>query len=84
MKLLHDNILIQPDRPPETSESGLILTSNALKELPPFGRVMGVPDHIHDIKVDDRVIYSVYAGMEVGDDTVLVPYSAVMGVVDAN
>jgi co-chaperonin GroES (HSP10) len=84
MKLLHDNVLIQPDKAPETSPSGIILTSNALKELPPFGRVMAVGSKITDIKVDDRVIYSAYAGMEVGEDTVIVPYAAVMGVVDAN
>lgn len=84
MKLLHDNILIQPERPPEKTDSGILLTSNALKELPPFGRVMGVPASITDIKVDDRVVYAVYAGVEVDEDTVLVPYEAVLGVVDAD
>lgn len=80
MKLLHGLVQIKPELPPEKTESGILLVSNSLKELPPIGEVVGVAKEITDIKVGDRVVYSVYAGVELDEETVLVPYKSVMAV----
>lgn len=82
MKLLHDLVQIKPDKPPEKTESGILLVSNALKELPPTGEITGVSNNIADIKVGDRVIYAVYMGLEIDDETVLVPYKGVMAILN--
>ena len=83
MKLLHNQVLLQPDKPAMQTLTGIYLSSgNNIKELPPFGRVMAVAKGITDIAVDDRVVFSPYAGLEVDEDTVLVPYDAIMGIVE--
>ena len=84
MKLLHDNVLIQPQKNPEKNDNGIYLSANALKELPPFGRVMAIGKDIKDIKVNDRVIYSVYSGMEVDSESVIVPYKGILAVYDGS
>ena len=84
MKLLHDNVLIQPQKNPEKNEDGIYISANQLKELPPFGRVMAIGKDITDIQVNDRVIYSVYSGMEVDAESVIVPYSGILAVYDAS
>lgn len=82
MKPLHTNIVIKPDALAETTASGIYITSNALKELPPLGTVLSVAKGITDIQVGDRVVYAVYAGVELDDESVLVPYENVLGVLD--
>lgn len=65
---LGDRVLIELVEQEETTASGIVLPDSA-KEKPQEGKVVAVgKDAEEDIKVDDRVIYSKYAGTEVEYD----------------
>lgn len=65
---LGDRVLIELVEQEETTASGIVLPDSA-KEKPQEGKVIAVgKDAEDDIKVDDRVIYSKYAGTEVEYD----------------
>lgn len=81
MKLLHNLVSITPEKPEEKTASGIYMTEQ-IKTYPPFGRVMAVADGITEVKVGDRVVFAVYAGLEVAKDTVLVPIKNILAVVD--
>mgnify|MGYP001104030925 CR=1 FL=1 len=62
---LGDRVLIELVEQEETTASGIVLPDSA-KEKPQEGKVVAVGKDAEDeVKVDDRVIYSKYAGTEV-------------------
>ena len=73
---LGERVIVEPLEKEETTSSGIILPDTA-KEKPQEGKVIGVgPGRATDdgkgrvpmeIKVDDRVIYSKFAGTEYKD-----------------
>lgn len=65
IKPLGDRVLIELIEQEATTASGIVLPDSA-KEQPQEGRVVAVGKDAEDeIKVDDRVIYSKFAGTEV-------------------
>ena len=65
---LGDRVLIELVEQEETTDSGIVLPDSA-KEKPQEGKVVAVGKDAEDeVKVDDRVIYSKYAGTEVEYD----------------
>lgn len=77
MKLLHDYLAIEPDKPDEKTESGLYLQKQ-INTYPPYGTVKHVAKNITDIKVGDRVVYKVYASVDLSKDLAIVPYEGVI------
>lgn len=70
IKPLGDRVLIELVEQEATTASGIVLPDSA-KEQPQEGRVVAVGKDAEDeIKVDDRVIYSKFAGTEVEYDGV--------------
>lgn len=77
MKMLHDYVAIEPDRPPEKTAGGLLLAEQ-IKTYPPFGTVRHVGPGISDIKPGDRVCYKVYASVDIEDNLAVIPYDGVI------
>lgn len=70
IKPLGDRVLIELVEEEATTASGIVLPDSA-KEQPQEGRVVALgKDAEEEIKVDDRVIYSKFAGTEVEYDGV--------------
>jgi chaperonin GroES len=76
IKPLEDRILVKPLEPQEVKKGGIIIPDTA-KEKPEEGRVISVgPGKIlengqrktMEVKKDDRVLFSKYAGTEVSID----------------
>lgn len=89
---LFDRVVIKSCEVEETTKSGLILTGNA-KEKPQMAEVIAVgPGGVVDgkdvtmsVNVDDKVIYSKYAGNEVkldGEEYIIVRQSDILAVVE--
>ncbi len=77
LKPLGDRVVIQPQKAEEKTAGGIIIPDSANKEKPVIGTVMAVgpgkraDDGKHiplDVKVNDRVFYSKYAGTELKID----------------
>ena len=49
-------VIIRPDKPEETTESGIILTQ-ALPDIPDRGVVVSVGNNVKELKKDDYVIF---------------------------
>lgn len=64
MKMHHDYVAIKRDALEEKTESGIILVQQ-IKSAPPYGTVKYVADSVTEINPGDRVIYKVYASVEV-------------------
>lgn len=79
MKMLHDYVAIEPDKPEEKTASGLLLAEQ-IKTYPPFGTVKHVGKNITEIKPGDRVIYKVYASVDIKDNLAVIPISGVIAV----
>ena len=81
LKPLADRVVVRPLEREEKTASGIFLPDNA-KEKPQEGEIIAVgPGRVEDgkrveldVKVNDRVIYSKYAGTEikVNDEEVLI------------
>lgn len=68
IKPLGDRVLVELVEQEEKTASGIVLPDSA-KEKPQEGKVVAVGKDVEDeIKVDDRVIYSKYAGTEIKYD----------------
>lgn len=78
MNLLHDYVAIEPEKPAEKTKGGILLAEQ-IKTYPPFGKVLAVATNITEIKPGDRVIYKVYASIDVDENTVVIPISGVIG-----
>lgn len=60
---LGQNVIIERIKEEQKSKSGLILVSaDKHKERNDFGRIVAVADGITDMKIDDCVLFSKYAG----------------------
>lgn len=81
MKMFHDYVAIEPDKPEERTASGLHLAQQ-IKTYPPTGTVRFKAPGVDQVAVGDRVVYKVYASVDVSDDLAVVPFSAVIGVLD--
>lgn len=77
MNLLHDFVAIEPDKPEEKTDSGLLLAKQ-IKTYPPYGTVRHVAKGIPDLKPGDRVIYKVYASVDVKDNLAVIPYDGII------
>jgi co-chaperonin GroES (HSP10) len=77
MKLLHDYVAVEPDKPEEKTSSGLLLQEQ-VKTYPPTGTVRHVASNISDIKAGDRIVYKVYASVDINDGLAIVPLSGVI------
>ena len=56
IKAVGSRLIISPDKPKETTESGIILTE-VLPDIPDRGVVVSVGDKIEELKVGDYVIF---------------------------
>ena len=74
LKPLGDRVVIKPRKPEEKTKGGIYLPDTATKDKPLIGTVMAVGSgKIMDdgarapmeVKVDDEVIFSKYAGTEI-------------------
>ncbi|NLM17859.1 MAG: co-chaperone GroES [Candidatus Riflebacteria bacterium] len=83
LKPLNDRVIIQPKETEEVSKGGIILPETASKERPIEGVVVAVgPGKLNNdgqrislqVKKDDNVVFSKYAGTEVkfGEDSYLI------------
>ena len=92
IKPLADNVVIKATEAEETTKSGIVLTS-AAKEKPQEGVVVAVSEGKYvdgkkvalDVKVDDKVIFSKYAGTDVkvdGTDYLIVRDSDILAVIE--
>lgn len=79
MKLLHDYVAITPDKPEEKTKSGLYLKEQ-VTTYPPTGTIEAVADNITIIKPGQRVIYKVYASVDIDENTAVIPISGVIGI----
>lgn len=77
MNLLHDYVAIEPDKPDEKTASGFLLAEQ-IKTYPPTGIVRHVADGITGVKVGARVVYKVYASIDIEDGLVVIPISGVI------
>ena len=77
LKPLNDRVIVRPKDTVEKSKGGVILPDTASKEKPMEGTVVAVgPGQLNDngertaleVKKDDKVIYSKYAGTEIKID----------------
>lgn len=68
---------IEPDKPKEKTESGLLLAEQ-IKTYPPTGTVRHVAKGISEIKPGDRVVYKVYASVDIEDNLAVIPFSGVV------
>jgi chaperonin GroES len=68
VKPLGDRVVIEPIEQEEMTASGIVLPDTA-KEKPQQGLVLAIgPDVEGEIKVDNRVLYAKYAGIEIKID----------------
>ena len=92
VKPLGDRVVLKPVEMEEKTKGGIVLPGTA-KEKPQMAEVVAVgPGGLVDgkevkmnVKVNDKVIYSKYAGTEVkidGQDIILVRQSDILAVVD--
>lgn len=92
IKPLQDRVVIKMIEGEETTKSGIILSSGA-QEKPQIAKVLEVgPGGVIDgkevkmeVKKDDKVIVSKYAGTEVkyeGEDLIIVKQSDILAIVD--
>ncbi|NLI68473.1 MAG: co-chaperone GroES [Bacilli bacterium] len=85
IKPLGDRVLIELVEQEETTASGIVLPDTA-KEKPQEGKVVAVgKDAEEEVKVNDRVIYSKYAGTEVeydGKEYLIVSLTDILAVVE--
>ena len=81
MKLLHDLVAIERDKPPEKTAGGLYMPEQ-IKTVPPFGVIKYIAEGVTEIKVGDRVCYKVFASVDIDVDEGLdiIPTSGVMAV----
>ncbi|MGM0601048.1 MAG: co-chaperone GroES [Candidatus Rifleibacteriota bacterium] len=77
LKPLNDRVIVRPKDTVEKSKGGVILPDTASKEKPMEGTIVAVgPGQLNDngerteleVKKDDKVIYSKYAGTEIKID----------------
>lgn len=67
MKPLLFNVLIEEEKLPEISESGLIVTNNE-KEPNNKGKVLEIGKKVTEVKIDDRVLFKRYLFDEIEID----------------
>ncbi|MFZ5952941.1 MAG: co-chaperone GroES [Candidatus Rifleibacteriota bacterium] len=83
LKPLNDRVIVKPKDTVEKSKGGVILPDTASKEKPIEGTVLAVgPGKLNDngertpleVKKDDQIIFSKYAGTEIkiDDDSYLI------------
>jgi chaperonin GroES len=94
LRPLGDRVVIQPIAREEMTKSGIVLPDTA-KEKPQEGIVLAAgPGRIlddgkreaMDVKVDDRVLYSKYAGTEFkvdGEELLIVKQGDILAIVEA-
>lgn len=81
MRLLHDYVAVRADKPEEKTQSGILLPSSRLKTFPPYGTVTEVAKGITDVKPGDRVLYKVYASVDIDEDVAVMPISGIIAVI---
>ncbi|NLY66825.1 MAG: co-chaperone GroES [Tissierellia bacterium] len=91
LKPLGDRVVIKKVEAEEKTKSGIVLPSSA-KEQPQMAEVIAIgPDILNDekkkdqIKVNDRVIFSKYAGTEVkidGEEYTILKLNDILAVVE--
>lgn len=67
MKPLYDRVLIQVDKAPDKTKSGLYIQED-WKTLPPVGTVIAVGGDVTSVKEGDRVLFERYAAVILPDD----------------
>lgn len=82
MKVFYPYIVVEPEKPPEKTASGIHLAEQ-IKTYPPYAKVIQVPEEVDEISPGDRVIYKVYTAVDIDDDLAVVPLEAIIGIADA-
>lgn len=70
MKPIRNYIVVIPDSPDDLTKSGLIIPENA-KKRPNTGIVYAVGNLVTDIKPNDKISYSKYAGTQFENEDVV-------------
>jgi co-chaperonin GroES (HSP10) len=65
---------------PEAAKSKTIVLAGQLEGLARFGKVVSIGPEVRDVKVGQRVMASITAGVEVGPGVVMVTETNVLGV----
>ena len=91
LKPIGERIVIKKIQAEKKTESGIVLPESA-QEKPQYAQVIAISDDIlndkdkkDNLKVDDKVIYSQYAGTDVkidGEDYIVVQYKDILAVVE--
>ena len=79
MKLLKDLVLVQLDKEKEVTKSGLVLSE---KPKPNEGTVVAVGGEAVSLSMGDRVMFSVYAGQDIGSDQRIMKEDEVYGILE--
>ncbi len=92
LKPLADRVVIKPKKAEEKTAGGIIIPDSVHKDKPVIGTVMAVgpgkraDDGKHvplDVKVNDEVFYSKYAGTELkidGEDYLIIAESEILAI----
>lgn len=67
IKPLGDRVVIEPMKPEEKTASGLVIPTTA-QTTPQEALVIAIGKDVTDLKVGDRVIYSMYGGTKLDYD----------------
>lgn len=68
---------------PEPEQSSVIQVQRATVGLTRFATVTAIGPEVREVKVGQRVLASLTAGVEIGEGVVMVPESSVLGVAHA-
>ncbi len=93
IKPLHDRVIVKRLEEEEKTKGGIIIPDSA-KETPAEGKVIAVGPgkkddegkiHPVDVKVNDRIIFSKYAGTEIkveGEEFLIMREEDILGIVE--
>ncbi len=93
IKPLHDRVIVKRLEEDEKTKGGIIIPDSA-KETPAEGKVIAVGPgkkddegkiHPVDVKVNDRIIFSKYAGTEIkveGEEFLIMREEDILGIVE--
>lgn len=77
-----DIVLIEADKPPEKSASGILLVED-WRTLPPTGTVIEVGPEVTTVKKGDRVVFERYASIILDKDQRLCKEDHILGIIHA-
>ena len=80
---LESYVILRQEKPEETTSSGIILPGQTA-ERPQYATVIAIGPDVDDISINDKVIYSKYAGTQVTieeDSCVIIKNSDILAII---